>query len=68
MRTIAVILDRRFELDGFDPSQVFALTFSEAKFNNLVSRGGSLSTPIKLAKTANNTRLLGFPMKRGKQA
>ena len=61
MRTIAVILDRRFELDGFDPSQVFALTFSEAKFNNLVSRGGSLSTPIKLAKTANNTRLLGFP-------
>lgn len=61
MRTIAVILDRRYELDGFDPSQVFALTFSEAKFNNLVSRGGSLSTPIKLAKTANNTQLLGFP-------
>ncbi len=61
MRTIAVIRDRRFGLDGFNPSQVFALTFSEAKFNNLVSRGGSLSTPIKLAKTANNTRLLGYP-------
>jgi hypothetical protein len=61
MRTIAVILDRRFELNGFTPSQVFALTFSEAKFNNLVSRGGSLSTPVKLAKTANNTRVLGFP-------
>ena len=61
MRTIAVVLDRRFELDGFDPSQVFALTFAEAKFNSLVSRGGTLSTPIKIAKTANNTKVLGFP-------
>lgn len=61
MNKVEIILDWKYSLDGYDPSQVIALTFAEAEFNSLASRGGTLSIPIKVAKTANNTAILGQP-------
>ena len=58
---IEIIINRSYKLDGFNASEVIALTFAEAKFNNLVTRGGTFSNKIKLAKTANNRQALGFP-------
>jgi hypothetical protein len=58
---IEIIINRSYKLDGFKPSEVIALTFAEAKFNNLVTRGGTFSNKIKLGKTVNNRQVLGFP-------
>lgn len=58
---VSIILNQRYTLDGYEPSQAIALTFAQAKFNDLVSRGGTFSTPIKLAKTANNRQIFGEP-------
>lgn len=47
------------ELDGYDPGEVIAITFAEAKLNSIQNRGGTLSNRFGLAKTANNKRVLG---------
>jgi hypothetical protein len=56
-----VILDYDKELDGLNPSEVFAMTFAEAKFNSIVERGGTYSTVLKVARTGNNDRIFGMP-------
>jgi len=56
-----IVLDLDKVLDGYNPSEVIALTFAEAKFNSIVERGGTFSNKINLAKTANNAKHLGFP-------
>ena len=55
-----VILDLDKELDGLNPSEVFAITFSEAKFNSIVERGGTYSNVLKVARTGNNDLIFGF--------
>jgi hypothetical protein len=57
---IYAILDSQYKLDGFNPSEVISLTLSEAKFNDIVQRGGSLSNQVKIAKTSNNQKTLGL--------
>lgn len=46
-------------LDGYDPSEVIALTFSEANWNDISTRGGTMSNRITINDTANNRRVLG---------
>jgi len=60
MAEVKIYLDLDKELDGITPDTEIALTFAEAKFNSLVSRGGTLSNRFQLAKTANNKRQLGL--------
>ena len=57
---IYAILDGKYKIDGFDPVQVLSITFAEAEFRNIVTRGGTLSNQVKLAKTGNNQRTLGL--------
>lgn len=57
---IYAILDGKYKIDGFDPNEVLSITFSEAEFRNIVTRGGTLSNQVKLAKTGNNQRTLGL--------
>jgi len=56
-----LLLNNNLEIDGFDPEEVFGLTLSAFKFNSVVNQGGSYSTILKVAKTVNNTKVLGFP-------
>ena len=60
MASIRIILNKGLELDGVVPETEIALTFAAAKFNSLVSRGGTLSNNFKLAKTANNKEKLSL--------
>ena len=55
-----IILGLDKELDGISPKTKLALTFAEANFNSLVSKGGTLSNNFSLNKTANNKRQLGL--------
>ena len=55
-----IVLDLDKVLDGYNPSEVIALTFAEAKFNSIVERGGTFSNKINLAKTANSPNRKGF--------
>ena len=57
---IYAVLDSQYKIDGFDPREVISLTFSEAKFTDIVQRGGTLSNQVKIAKTSNNQRVLGL--------
>ena len=57
---IYAILDGKYKIDGFDPDEVLSITFAEAEFRNIVTRGGTLSNQVKLAKTGNNQRTLGL--------
>lgn len=57
---IYAVLDSQYQIDGFDPREVISLTFSEAKFTDIVQRGGTLSNQVKIAKTSNNQRVLGL--------
>jgi hypothetical protein len=56
---VSIILDRDKVLDGLPPSQDIALSFSEAQFNDIVARGGSYSSKVKVARTNNNVKHLG---------
>lgn len=60
MAQVRVILGLDKELDGLPPGNEIALTFAEAKFNSLVSRGGTFSNKIGFRKTANNKLQLSF--------
>lgn len=60
MAEVKIYLNLDKQLDGITPDTDIALTFAEAKFNSLVSRGGTLSNRFQLAKTANNKRQLGL--------
>lgn len=55
-----IILDLDKELDGISPSELFAVTFAEAKFNSIVERGGTYSTLLKAARTGNNDIIFGY--------
>lgn len=60
MAGVRIFLDLDKELDGIKPDTEIALTFAAAKFNSLVSRGGTLSNKFELQKTANNKRALSI--------
>lgn len=57
---IYAVLDSQYKIDGFDPREVISLTFADAKFTDIVQRGGTLSNQVKIAKTSNNQRVLGL--------
>ncbi len=58
--SIKITLGNDKELDGYDPAEIIALTFAEAKFNSISERGGTLSNRFGVEKTANNVRVLGL--------
>ena len=60
MADVWIYIDLDKQLDGIDANTTIALTFAAAKFNSLVSRGGTLSNRFQLAKTANNKRQLSL--------
>ena len=60
MADVRIYLDLDKQLDGIGADTTIALTFAAAKFNSLVSRGGTLSNRFQLAKTSNNKRQLSL--------
>ena len=55
---IYAVIDNRWKIDGFDESASLRVTFAEAKFNDVIERGGTLSNKISVKRTANNEIVL----------
>ena len=55
---IYAVIDNRWKIDGFDESASLRVTFAEAKFNNIIQRGGTVSNNIRVQMTANNEVVL----------